>query len=83
MAIETVLVQLSDRISSVGIERIKAQIKSWKGEVLIEIHKGKSMIISLDSKFKETLEGLPFVTLVGGVQMQPPEVKRIRYPRSK
>lgn len=83
MAVETVLVQLDDRIGSAGVERIKDQIKLWKGEVLIEIHKGKSMIISLDSRFKEAFEGLPFVTLVGGVQIQPPEVKRIRFPRSK
>ena len=83
MAIETMLVQMNQRTGSSGIDRIKKQIKEWKGEILIEIHNGYAMIISLDSRFREVLEGLPFVTLVGGVQIQPPEIKRIRIPRSK
>ncbi|MBW2443059.1 MAG: hypothetical protein JRH12_21470 [Deltaproteobacteria bacterium] len=83
MAIETMLVQMNKRAGSSGIDRIKKQIKEWKGEILIEIPNGCAMIISLDSRLREALEGLPFVTLVGGVQIQPPEVKRIRSARSK
>ena len=83
MAAETILVQLNKRTGSQGIERVKNLIKEWKGEILIEIPRGNSMIVSLESRFKEALEDLPFVVLVGGVQIQPPEIKRIQLPRSQ
>ena len=83
MASETFLVQLNQRVGSHGIKQIQDQIKELKGEILIEIRGGTSMIIGVDSQYRELLAGLPLVSFVGGVQIQPPEVKRIQVPRAK
>lgn len=83
MANETFLVQLKQHVGSLGIRQVRNQIKEWKGEILIEIRGGISMIINIDSQFRELLEGLPQVSLAGGVQIRPPEIKRIQVPHSK
>ena len=82
MASETFLVQTIQRAGSGGTQRIKDHIKELKGEILIEIRGGTSMIISIDSQYRELLAELPLVSFVGGVQIQPPEVKRIQVPRA-
>ena len=82
MASEAFLVQLNQRAGSLGIKQVQDQIKELKGEILIEIRGGTTMIISLDSQYRELLGGLPLVSFVGGVQIQPPEVKRIQVPRA-
>jgi hypothetical protein len=83
MASETFLVQSNQRAGSRGVKQIKYQIKELKGEILIEIRGGTTMIVILDSQYRELLAGFPLVSFVGGVQFQPPEIKRIQVPRSK
>ena len=83
MAIETFLVQTTQGAGSRGIRRIKDKIKELKGEILIEIRGGTTMITSLESQYRDLLSGFPLVSFVGGVQFQPPEVRRIQVPRPK
>ena len=82
MAVEAFVVQLQSNCGPEGFKRVIDQIRAWQGDILVKIHGGRTIIVSMDSQCREPLQAMPQVILVGGVQIQPQPLRRIRVDRS-
>ena len=78
MALENFIVQLSENCTQRHIDLLTRRVRQWQGEVLVRFPQRATVIVTIDSSKREKIEAIPLVELVGGVQIQPSMVRRIK-----
>lgn len=78
MALENFIVQLSENCTQRHIDLLTRRVRQWQGEVLVRFPQRATVIVTIDSSKREKIETIPLVELVGGVQIQPSMVRRIK-----
>jgi len=82
MALENFIIQLNDHCTQRQIELVTRKITQWQGKIMARFPDQSTVIVTIDSSMRERIEAIPGVELVGGVQIQPQSVRRIRIRQS-
>lgn len=83
MAVQTFFIRCHP---AYGARRAKAlidQVHEWGGQLLLITEKGQALIVHLDDRFRDEIRARPEVALIGGVQIQPRRIRRIRVDKSR
>jgi len=82
MGLENFIVQLHENCGQHHIDLLTRRVRQWQGEVLARLPQRATVIVTIDSAMREKIEAIPQVELVGGIQIQPKKVRRIRVLQS-
>ena len=82
MSLETFLVKLKQHCPPTALDSVEAQIVALNGRVLLRIVRGKTLIVAMDSRYKNALKTLPRVSHVGGIQFKANLIRRIQVDSS-
>ena len=82
MGLENFIVQLHGNCGQRHIDLLTRRVRQWQGEVLARLPQRATVIVTIDSSMREKIEAIPQVELVGGIQIQPKKVRRIRVLQS-
>lgn len=82
MTVQTFLIRCHVTNDARKTKALIDQINVWGGHVLLVTDSGPSLIIHLDDRFCDEIRARPEVALIGGVQIQPRRVRRIRVDKS-
>lgn len=78
----TFLIKCRGTCSARGIKALVEQIHVWGGHVLLVTDGGRSLIIHIKDRFRDEIQARQEVALIGGIQIQPRRVRRIRVDES-
>ncbi len=78
MAYEAFLVQMHKDCTTVQFNKVISQIQKWQGEILLCLPQRSVLVAAMDSCYREPLLAMSQVLLVGGVQLVPRKIRRIR-----
>ncbi|MEC9487102.1 MAG: hypothetical protein UMU76_06340 [Prosthecochloris sp.] len=78
MGPENFIVRVNNRCTEQDFVSIIDSVRKHGGEIVAQFPKQSTLIITIDSSLKEQVEAMPKVELVGGIQIQPKPLRRIR-----
>lgn len=82
MSKRTFVIRIKKNFGGRAIEALINQIHAYQGGVLLLVDSGYAMVVSLDDAKQDAVRKLPQVALVGGVDIKPREIRRIRVDSS-
>jgi len=80
--VHTFLIKCRVTCGARGIKSLIDKIHVWGGQVLLVTDRGRSLIIHIEDQFRDEIQARPEVALIGGIQIQPRRVRRIRVDES-
>ena len=78
MSNRSFVIRIKKNFGARAVQGLISQINAWKGGVLLLADSGYTIVASLDDSRQEFVRAMPQVALIGGVQIRPREIRRIR-----
>ena len=78
MSLETFLVKLNMQCPPAVLDSVAARITEMNGRILLRLIRAKTLIVAIDSRYRNALTSLPQVSHVGGIQFNPNLIRRIQ-----
>ena len=79
---ECFLIKLKDKAPNSAAAQLKLVLQKVNGRTLLEVAKGRAFVVLIAYMYKSLFESLPYVETVGGINLTPRKIRRIRVKES-